>query len=43
MVQNRDRLFLAGLRIAGVIVVVLMFAFLFYVARIYVGQGVAAR
>ena len=43
MVQNRDRVLLAGLRIAGVIVAVLMFAFLFYVARLYLGPTLAAR
>jgi hypothetical protein len=43
MVQNRDRALLTRLRIAGVIVAALMFALLFYLARLYVGPSVAAR
>jgi len=43
MVHNRDRVLLASLRIVGVIVALLMFAFLYYVARLYVGPSIAAR
>ena len=42
MVQNRERKLLTRLRIAGLIVVALMFASLLYLARLYVGPSAAA-